>query len=76
MWSVVSLKSLCTIMFFGELNDFSMCAGDIGSTYLLSKTSEKVAFVAVPDFGKYAGHTLVIRKALYVLKTSCACYHD
>jgi hypothetical protein len=53
-----------------------MCDGDIGSVYLLSKACEKFAFVAGPDFGKYAGHTLVIRKALCGLKTSGARYHE
>ena len=74
--SVVSLKSLRTVMFIGELNGFSMYAGDIGSSCLLTKTYEKIAFVAGPNFGEYAGSTLAIIKALYELKTSGGCYHD
>ena len=49
---------------------------NIGSAYVLSKTCEKIAFVAGPDFGEFAGHTLIIIKALYGLKSSGARYHD
>ena len=43
---------------------------------LESYTTEKVAVIAGPEFGKYAGHTLIIRKALYGLKSSGKCWHD
>jgi hypothetical protein len=49
---------------------------DIGNAYLESYTKEKVAFVAGPDFGKYNGHTMIVRKAQYGLKTSGRCWHD
>ena len=74
--SVVSLRSLRMVMFIGELNGHEMRAGDIGNAYLLSKTSEKVCFVAGPEFGEWAGHTLIIVKALYGLKSSGARYHE
>jgi hypothetical protein len=60
-------------MFIGKLNCFSMCACEIGSAYLLSKTCVKIAG---PDFGDFAGHTVIIIKALYCLKSSGACYRD
>jgi hypothetical protein len=61
---LLSLKPILTLMLIGELNYFSMCAGYIGSMHPSSKTCEKIAFVAGPGFRKYAGRTLVVRKAL------------
>ena len=49
---------------------------DIGNAYLESYTKEKVGFVAGPDFGKWDGHTMIIRKAQYGLKSSGKCWHD
>ena len=74
--SVVSLQSLRTVMFIGELNGMKMCAGDIGNAYLEAYTTEKVCFVAGPEFGELAGHTLIIVKALYGLRSSGARFHD
>jgi hypothetical protein len=74
--SVVSLRSLRTVMFIGELNGMTMKAADVGNAYLEAYTSEKVAFIAGPEFGDKSGHTLVIVRALYGLKTSGARYHD
>jgi hypothetical protein len=53
-----------------------MCGGDIGSANLLSKTCEKIAFVAGPDSGEFAGHTLIIIKAFNGLKSSGTHDHD
>jgi len=74
--SVVSLKSLRCVMFIAELNELEMCAGDIGNAYLEAFTTEKVAFIAGPEFGSRCGHTLVIVKALYGLRSSGARFHD
>ena len=45
-------------------------ATDIGNAYLESFTQEKVYIVAGPEFGDRQGHVLIIRKALYGLKSS------
>jgi hypothetical protein len=50
--------------------------GDISSAYLEAKTKEKVCFTAGPEFGKYEGHTFIIHKALYGLRTSGANWHQ
>ena len=61
----------------GDLNNLSVCAGDIGSAYQNSKTKEKVYIIASPEFGpKFAGKRLIIVKALYGLKTSAARFHE
>ena len=49
---------------------------DIGNAYLESYTKERVAFVAGPEFGDLQGHTMIIVKALYRLRTSGARWHD
>ena len=49
---------------------------DVGNGYLEAKTKEKVYIVAGPEFGELQGHTLIIYKALYGLRTSGARFHD
>jgi hypothetical protein len=55
-----------------ELNGIEMQAADVGNAYLEAVTSEEVYFIAGPEFGERAGHTLIIYKALYGLRTSGA----
>ena len=64
---VVSLQSLCIGLFLGELNGLKLGVGNVGSAYLEAATNEKVYIIAGPEFGKLAGHTLIIYKALYGL---------
>ena len=64
------------LTFIAELNDLETYCTDIGDAYLESYTKEKVYIVAGPEFGARAGHTLVIRKALYGLKTSGVRWHE
>jgi hypothetical protein len=59
-----------------ELNGLKVMVGDIGNAYLEAFTKEKVCIVAGPDFGELEGHTLVINKALYGLRTSGARFHE
>jgi Reverse transcriptase (RNA-dependent DNA polymerase) len=49
---------------------------DVGNAYLEAKTKEKVYIVGGPEFGDLEGHTLVIYKALYGLRTSGLCWHQ
>ena len=56
--------------FIAELNQQEAWATDIGNAYLESYTNEKVYIVAGPEFRDRTGHTLVISKALYSLKSS------
>ena len=68
--SVVSLRGIRIISFIAELNGLEFWSTDIGNAYLESKTKEKVFIVAGPEFGDRAGHTLIIVRALYGLKSS------
>ena len=66
---IVSLDGVRTVMFLAELNDLQLCAADIGNAYLTSKTREKLAIIAGPEFGDLEGHTLMLVKALYGTRT-------
>ncbi|MDJ0828176.1 MAG: reverse transcriptase domain-containing protein, partial [Rhodobacter sp.] len=74
--SVAAQRSLRIALLIGELNNLESMAGDIGYAYLQSYTKEKVAFIAGPDFGEYAGHTMIVDKAIYGLRSSGARYHE
>ena len=73
---VVSLRGLRTLVFLGELNGLHIWATDIGNAYLEAKTKERVYIVAGPEFGDLEGHTLIIVKALYGLRTSGLRWHE
>ena len=74
---VVSLQGVRLVTFLAELNGLELWGTDIGNAYLESYTSEKVCIIAGPEFGpELEGHTCIIRKALYGLKSSGKCWHD
>ena len=68
--SVVSLRGLKISLFLAELNKLEAWATDVGNAYLEAYTEEKLYIVAGPEFRQREGHTLVITKALYGLKSS------
>ena len=72
---VVLLRSLRIVIFLAELNDLKLWEVDIRNAYLEAHISEKVYIVAGPEFGEKQGHTLIINKALYGLKSSGARWH-
>ena len=47
-------------------------ATDIGNAYLEAETNEKVYIIGGDEFGDRKDHILIIKKALYGLKTSGA----
>ena len=72
---VVSLRAMRIAVLLAELNDLKIYSADVGNAYLEAKTKEKVYIIAGPEFGDLTGHTLIIYKALYGLKTSGAAFH-
>jgi hypothetical protein len=74
--SVVSLRGIRMIAFLGELNGLELWGTDIGNAYLESYTQEKIYIIAGPEFGDREGHTLIIQKALYGLKSSGLRWHE
>ena len=67
---VVSIRSLRMVIFAAELNGLEVWGADIGNAYLEAKTKEKLFIVGDKGFGDLAGHTLVINKAVYGLRSS------
>ena len=49
---------------------------DIGNAYLEAKTKEKVHIIAGSAFNALEGHSFVISKALYGLRSSGLCWHE
>ena len=58
------------MLFLAELNKLEVWATDIGNAYLEAETKEKLYIIAGQEFGDLHGHILVIRKALYGLRSS------
>ena len=73
---VVLLRSLRIVIFLAELNELELWGADIGNAYLEAHTSEKVYIIARSKFGEKEGHTLIINKALYGLKSSRARWYE
>jgi hypothetical protein len=73
---VVSLRGIRLVVFLAELNSLELWGADVGNAYLEAKTKEKVYIVGGPEFGILAGHTLLIDKALYGLRSSGLCWHQ
>ena len=63
-------------MFIAELNGLQLWGADVGNAYLEAKTKEKVYIIGGPEFGELEGHTLIIDKALYGLRSSGLCWHE
>jgi len=74
--SVVSLRGLRIVVFLAELNGLLVWSTDVGNAYLEAWTKEKVYIIAGPEFGSREGHTLLIQKALYGLKSSGKRWHE
>ena len=73
---VVTLRGFRLVLFLGELNGLETWSTDVGNAYLEAYTSEKVYIIAGKEFGDREGHILLIRKALYGLRSSGARWHD
>ncbi|KAG7344871.1 reverse transcriptase RNA-dependent DNA polymerase [Nitzschia inconspicua] len=73
---VVSLRGLRMMIFLAELNNLSLWATDIGNAYLEAYTLEKFYITAGKEFGDLEGHTLIVSKALYGLRSSGLRWHE
>ena len=63
-------------IFLAELNGLEVWGADIGNAYLEATTKEKICIVGDQGFGDLDGHTLVIHKALYGLRSSGKRWHE
>ena len=72
--SVVSRDSVRIALLVATLNELEILACDIQNAYLTADCREKVYIIAGPEFGSEAGSIMVVRKALYGLKSSGAAF--
>lgn len=75
---VMSIESMHLAMFVAIHNRLNTLACDIVNTYFEATTKEKIYIITGNEFGfcGHAGKTLVIRKTLYSIRTSGACFHE
>ena len=76
--SVISLRSMRTVVFLSEPNKIETRNGKISNVYLNAGTTEKIVFNAGTDFAPFghAGHLLLIKTTLYGLKSYGARFHS
>jgi hypothetical protein len=72
--SVVSRDSVRIALTIAALNDLDILACDIQNAYLTADCREKVWIIAGPEFGSEAGTNMLVKKALYGLKSSGAAF--
>jgi len=72
--SVVTRESIRIAFLVAALNDLDILCADIGNAYLNADCREKIWTVAGPEFGSLQGSVMIIRKALYGLKSSGAAW--
>ena len=73
--SVASKESVRLSFFLAQHNEMDLLSIDITNAYVNAKCREQVATIAGPEFGEYEGCVVLIRKALYGLKSSGAAWH-
>jgi shikimate kinase len=72
--SVVSRDSVGIAFLLAALNCLDVCVADVGNAYLKADCCEKIWTVAGPEFGSDAGAVMIVKKALYGLKSSGAAW--
>ena len=72
--SVVSRDSVRIILLIGALNRLQVMACDIQNAYLTANCHEKIWTYAGPEFGSEHGQPMIMKKALYGLKSSGAAF--
>ena len=74
--SVVSRDSVRIALTIAALNGLDILACDIQNAYLCADCREKIYTIAGAEFGSDAGKTMIVRKALYGLKSSGAAFRS
>ena len=76
--SFISFCSMRTVILLAELNNIEIRTGDIRNAYLTARNTEKIVFNSGTGFSpfKYTVRLLLIKTALYGLKSSGARLHS
>ena len=68
--SVVTRESVRIAFLYAALNDLKILGCDVSNAYLNAPCREKIWVDAGPEFGSDQGSVMIVRKALYGLKSS------
>lgn len=72
--TVVSRDSVRLMLLVAALNDLEVKGVDIQNAFLSAPNREKCYIVAGPEFGEDEGKVLIVRRALYGLKSASAAF--
>jgi hypothetical protein len=72
--SVVSRDSVRIALLVASLNELQLLACDIQNAYLTADCRERIYIIAGPEFGSEEGSIMIVKKALYGLKSSGAAF--
>jgi hypothetical protein len=71
---VVSRDSVRIALLVASLNELQLLACDIQNAYLTADCRERIYIIAGPEFGSEEGSIMIVKKALYGLKSSGAAF--
>ena len=74
--SVVARDSVRILLLIAALNELDILSCDIQNAYLTAECREKIYTVAGPEFGSEEGSVMIVRMALYGLKSSGAAFRS
>ena len=74
--SVVSRDSIRIALTIATLNGLDILACGIQNAYLTFKCRENIWTIACPEFGSEEGSLIIVKTALYSLKSSGAAFRD
>jgi hypothetical protein len=72
--SVVSRESVRIAFLLAALNGLEVCTADVGNAYLNATCRERIWTLAGPEFGSDSGSVMIVKRALYGLKSSGAAW--
>ena len=74
--STIKDLSVRLMLLIAVKNDLGFMAGDIGNAFCTAPCAEKIWSVAGDQFGTRKGSIVVLKRALYGLKTASASFHQ
>ena len=74
--STIENLSVKLLFLVAVQNGLDLMCGDIGNAFPTAPCAEKIWSTAGAEFGSRAGSTVVLKRALYGLKTASKSFHD
>jgi hypothetical protein len=74
---VVGIETVRLVLALAAMDDYQVCAADIGNAFLYGKNKEKTMIIAGPEFGdELKGQTLIVEGGWYGHKSAAATFHE